>query len=655
MTVAGAGEDATLTADGQEVFIINDAGSVATTQLFLQSGAVNVWDESTDERRDAQVTTFAHANIVNDFAFDLDPDLAWITGPRLQATVNIDDVCNAFSDGDTINFFLSSADCENTGRLTDVVYHEYGHSLHSQSIIPGVGAFEGALSEGISDYLASTLVSDPGMGRGFFYNSEPLRQLDPVGYEWRWPEDTGPVHDEGRIIGGTLWDLRTRLSQEYGASTGRALANEIYYQATRRATDIPTMYPESLLVDDDDGDLSNGTPNLCLINEVFGAHGLYSLGVDLSPPIPAPSGNGSLVIEVSVANPDPECPVDFDGTLSYRPRGSNQTPTEVELVSNAGALQGIIPAQPDGTVLNYRVELSYDNGSVAAYPSNQFDPWYEYYFGPVTPIYCTSFEDGAPDWVLDGSQNAPEWEVGAPQGLGGDPASAKDGTVVLGTNLSGSYLPGFDDRATSPVVNVAGFEKVRLQYWRWLGVEDAFYDQASIYLNGQRVWQNYSGSGGDNHRDGEWRFHDVDISSALSSGSAQIAFELRSDGGLEFDGWNIDDLCIVGIGESTSVCGNGIVEPGETCDDGNTTSGDGCSATCQDESNPPPPPSTGSGGDDDGDEGGDTGETGTGGDPSADFYDRGCGCDASRDGEDTPGLALLLLGLGGLGLRRRRR
>lgn len=28
-------------------------------------------------------------------------------------------------------------------------------------------------------------------------------------------------------------------------------------------------------------------------------------------------------------------------------------------------------------------------------------------------------------------------------------------------------------------------------------------------------------------------------------------------------------------------CGNGIVEPAEQCDDGNTTSGDGCSATCQ--------------------------------------------------------------------------
>jgi cysteine-rich repeat protein len=30
-----------------------------------------------------------------------------------------------------------------------------------------------------------------------------------------------------------------------------------------------------------------------------------------------------------------------------------------------------------------------------------------------------------------------------------------------------------------------------------------------------------------------------------------------------------------------STCGNGILEPGEQCDDGNTMSGDGCSSTCQ--------------------------------------------------------------------------
>src|SRR5262249_33963381 len=35
------------------------------------------------------------------------------------------------------------------------------------------------------------------------------------------------------------------------------------------------------------------------------------------------------------------------------------------------------------------------------------------------------------------------------------------------------------------------------------------------------------------------------------------------------------------------VCGNGVVESGEQCDDGNTTDGDGCSHDCQTEVVPP--------------------------------------------------------------------
>ena len=36
-------------------------------------------------------------------------------------------------------------------------------------------------------------------------------------------------------------------------------------------------------------------------------------------------------------------------------------------------------------------------------------------------------------------------------------------------------------------------------------------------------------------------------------------------------------------------CGDGHVDAGEECDDGNTTNGDGCSATCKQEELPPPP------------------------------------------------------------------
>src|SRR5207244_11859901 len=35
--------------------------------------------------------------------------------------------------------------------------------------------------------------------------------------------------------------------------------------------------------------------------------------------------------------------------------------------------------------------------------------------------------------------------------------------------------------------------------------------------------------------------------------------------------------CLTPVGN----CGNGVVDPGEQCDDGNTVSGDGCSASCR--------------------------------------------------------------------------
>ncbi|HEX2691244.1 MAG TPA: hypothetical protein VHN14_31745 [Kofleriaceae bacterium] len=48
-----------------------------------------------------------------------------------------------------------------------------------------------------------------------------------------------------------------------------------------------------------------------------------------------------------------------------------------------------------------------------------------------------------------------------------------------------------------------------------------------------------------------------------------------------------------GVAEPAApVCGNAAVEAGEQCDDGNTTSGDGCSSSCQLEPRPAPSRST---------------------------------------------------------------
>ncbi|MFA6451336.1 MAG: SUMF1/EgtB/PvdO family nonheme iron enzyme [bacterium] len=44
---------------------------------------------------------------------------------------------------------------------------------------------------------------------------------------------------------------------------------------------------------------------------------------------------------------------------------------------------------------------------------------------------------------------------------------------------------------------------------------------------------------------------------------------------------NLDSVLVgAGVSETAGVCGNETVETGETCDDGNTSGGDGCSSTC---------------------------------------------------------------------------
>jgi cysteine-rich repeat protein len=50
------------------------------------------------------------------------------------------------------------------------------------------------------------------------------------------------------------------------------------------------------------------------------------------------------------------------------------------------------------------------------------------------------------------------------------------------------------------------------------------------------------------------------------------------DDGNTVSGDGCDSACQV---ESPAVCGNNVVEAGEECDDGNTVNGDGCSSSCQ--------------------------------------------------------------------------
>jgi len=656
------------TVDGPLVDVSNSAGAGLTASFPVADGDTIVWSESGSEYDDAQLSAFVHASLVKAYVREIDPGLTWLD-QTIDVTVNIEGSCNAASNGDSVFFLRSSAECQNTARLADVIYHEIGHSVHRQSLIPGVGAFNSPLSEGISDYLASTIVDDSAMGRGFFHTDEPLRELDPVGSEWTWPDDIAEAHFTGRIIGGTLWDLRTSLMGTLGDEAGQDHTDRIWYESIRRAVDIPSMYPEALLYDDDDGDLTNGTPNGCEINAAFEAHGLLDPGAlgDASIELrQVPEGRQvALTQELAIF---PGCPVDLESArLSWRLRQDPDTVEEHYMIFEDGAWVSTIPTQETGAVVEYQLALTYTNGTETALPINAADTWYQTFFGAVVPIYCLDGDADLGEWSFGGSGN--NWSFG-PLGEdpGIDPTEPYDGDGVL-LSQDGEYQPGSNTQATGPAVDISGFGDVRLHYRRWLTVEDAVFDQATIYGNGQPLWTNLATELSNvHHQDREWRFHDIDLSEFIVDGEVQLSFGLTSDQGLELGGWTVDALCVVEVVEQ--VCGDGQTTGDELCDDGNTDEGDGCDAECMPEDPEPPTGTTGGAGDsggvdetgidDHGPEGGTEGGTegstegSTGGAEQDDegATTDGCGCTSGSD-EPARGAWLLLLVIGGLGRCRR--
>ena len=85
----------------------------------------------------------------------------------------------------------------------------------------------------------------------------------------------------------------------------------------------------------------------------------------------------------------------------------------------------------------------------------------------------------------------------------------------------------------------------------------------------------------------------INLGATLANKTIRIRFRIGTDGAVGAGGWFIDDLAFTGLANKPfsaqvphscamgPVCGDGVINGTETCDDGNTASGDCCSATCQ--------------------------------------------------------------------------
>jgi len=239
--------------DGANVDLQNQAGAdISRTKNGTPANPVDLNFGSANDNERAQVSAFYWTEKAHELAGSI---LAPTDLPNLITRVNIANSCNAFWNGNSINFFQAGGACPNTA-YSDVVFHEYGHGVDSRK----GGILDGGYSEGFGDAMALLGTRQSCLGRDFFGDGTCLRPATDV---ILWPPAPGEnVHAVGRRYAGFSWELIQQLAKTYGENGAYDIASRLVLAAAAaNPTNIPDAVHLSFLADDIDGNLANGTPH----------------------------------------------------------------------------------------------------------------------------------------------------------------------------------------------------------------------------------------------------------------------------------------------------------------------------------------------------------------------------------------------------------
>jgi hypothetical protein len=499
----------TLSGSWSTIYRNNQTPSFTTT---LNGGANTVSFDS-----DALVqerSAYYHVNTVHDY------HKTWLpafTGMDISLTTNVDLTtgdCNAFYNGSSINFYADGNGCLTYANVADVVYHEYGHGINDKYYQSQSSIFQnGGMNEGYADVWAFAITENPLLGVGG-------DAVDPTGLIRRYDIDpkvypvdlVGQVHADGEIIAGAWWDTYLNLGSDMNATM--ALFRDAYpgLQAATPNGNEGQAFTEVLLdvlqADDDDADITNGTPNGIAIHDAFALHGIYLL-------------SNATLNHTAILEEDENVPVTIDADLTLTFPFSNYLNDVLCFYKvNTGAWNQVpmnnvsgnnytvdIPAQPVGTLISYYLGVD-DNvfADVAAVtPIGAADTPY-----PGLPNYILvgcdlEATDDVGDFVSEfpgnWSLNQPgdnnttgDWEVTVPIGSfsdlngdgnpdtndpdalvqpdyqhtpGGDicfvTGNANSTTDGIGTN----DVDGGHATLTTPTIDLSSYTNPIFSYWRW--------------------------------------------------------------------------------------------------------------------------------------------------------------------------------------------
>ena len=279
-------------------------------------------------------TQFYWVNRVKEVGRGWLPAVAWLSA-QLTTNVNLNQTCNAYWNGSTLNFFKSGGGCGNTGELPSVSLHEYGHGLDSND---GTGSPpENGSGETVGDWTASLATHLSCIGSGFRatncggYGNACTSCTGVRDIDWakhtanvgstvqnftqttcpqpsaQRPNYVGPCglnaigtgvltnkregHCESYISSQALWDLANRDLPSPGTGGAWSISDRLWYLTRATTTSfftcntVPatwtsdgcaagTLFRTFRVADDDDGNLANGTPHGGAIFAAFNRHNI---------------------------------------------------------------------------------------------------------------------------------------------------------------------------------------------------------------------------------------------------------------------------------------------------------------------------------------------------------------------------------------------
>jgi hypothetical protein len=527
-----------------------------------------------------------------------------ILDANLVSNTQVSGTCNAFYNGTSTNYYNAGGTCNNTA-FSSVASHEYGHH-----IVNRLGLAQGGFGEGFGDTVSMMIYDDPVIGRYFQTSGAPVRTPDTANQQY--PCTSTEVHTCGQILGNIVWEIRRSYGNLLGTTLGRELVRQQHVDWARITTggagtnSLNSAHPltaeQWLTIDDNDGNIGNGTPHYAQICGAFAQGGVPCPPLDLIdfqypdglPTQISPSAGATFrvnVVAASAGTPQPGT-----GRLYYSVNGG--TFTNIPMTQGApNQYTATIPAAPCGSRVQYYVSAQAVGGTTVFDPEAAPATTNLAIAGSsLTVAFADDFES-AGAWVV-GPNTATTglWERGNPNGSAAQPEDDHTpgagvncyftGQAAVGAAVGTNDVDGGATVLTSPTFDASGGCTAFVEYWRWYNnsagaspYEDTFV--VDISSNNGSTWTNLETIGpgsASNNVDviGGWRFSQIDLSGVpglTRTSTMKVRFTAADLGSGSIVEAAVDDFRVVVVGNAGCVAdvdngsGTGTPDGGVTIDD----------------------------------------------------------------------------------------